>query len=164
VALTIIAVAAGVIVPRMGASTSREELREAAGRFAQTARAVRELAVSLQRRCTIEVDLDQGTYAVTAQSSEPGGQMETVQSSWLKQGRWPASIRVAEYRTPDGARTRSGRETIEFLPDGTTSGAMMRLADGSREHYVVVHAHSGRVIFGAARATAILPDELDLGD
>lgn len=162
--LTIITVAAGLIVPRMGSSTSREELHEAAGRFAHTARTVRELAVSIEKQCAIEIDLDHGAYAVAVQSSEPGGKMKTVQASWLKHGRWPASIRVADYRTPTGTRTRSGTETIDFFSDGTSSGAAIRLTDGSREYTVVVHAHSGRVVFGDARTTRIVPDQLDLGD
>ena len=165
VVLTIIAVAAGMIAPRMSGSVQRGELREAAARLAGTARAARELAVSTRRLCGIEIDLGRGAYCPMMQSSEvPGGKMEPVQASWLQRGRWPETIRVADYRTPRATGTHARVETIEFFPDGTSSGAMIRLADDTRAYCVVVHAHSGRVVYGDAQAMSILADEYDLGD
>ena len=165
VVLSLIVVLTGVIVPRMGRSIGSRELREAAGRFALTARTVRELAVARQRVCAIEIDLDRGGYGVATQSSEDRpGQWQTLQASWLKPQRWPATISVVSYRTPDGSTAASGRQYLKFFPDGTSSGAALRLAGREDEYDVVVHPHSGRVVYGDRKTATFATDTYDLGD
>jgi type II secretory pathway pseudopilin PulG len=163
--LTLIVVLTGVIVPRMGRSIGSRELREAAARFALTARTVRELAVARQRVCAIEIDLDRGGYGVATQSGgDRPGQWQTLQASWLKPQRWPATISIASYRTPDGSAPASGRQYLKFFPDGTSSGAALRLAGREDEYDIVVHPHSGRVVYGDHEAAAFGLDTYDLGD
>jgi len=165
VVLVLLVVAAGLIVPRMGSSIGQQELREAAGRFACTARTARELAVSTQMTCAIEIDLDRGAYAVAIQSNRiPDGRMRVIQASWLKGGRWPETVRIKEYRTPNGRRTTRGTQRLEFFPDGTSSGALIRLASDSREYGVVVHSYNGRVVLSDAQASFFVPEQYDLGD
>ncbi len=165
VTLTLIVILAGVIVPRMGGSMGRRELREAAARFAHTSRALRELAVARQRVCAIEVDLDAGGYCATAQSGQGGGaQWQTLQASWLKAARWPDEVTVASYRTADGKTAASGTQYLKFFPDGTSSGAAIRLVCRQDAYEIVVHPHSGRVVYGDARTTEFAQDQYDLGD
>ncbi len=165
VVLVILAVAAGLIVPRMGRSIEGQELREAAARFAHTARTVRELAVSTRKTAAIEIDLDRGAYSVTVLSSQAsGGRMQAVQASWLKQGRWPATVRVSEYQTPTGSGMSVGVQRLEFLPDGTSSGAFIRLSSDADEYSIVVRPHNGQVVLGDADTHPFMPDQYDLGD
>ena len=85
VTIALLAVMAGLIVPRMAGSTNRAQVREAAARFAHTARTVRELAVSRHAECVLEIDLTRGGYRVLMQSvSEGVAQMKTLRFSWLK--------------------------------------------------------------------------------
>jgi len=165
VVLGLLAVVAGLIVPRMGRSLGQRELREAAARFAHTARTVRELAVSRQRICAIELDLDAGAYGITWQSAEgTDGQLQTVRASWLKQGRWPESVRVSGYRTPDGSSAVSGLQQVKFMPDGTSSGASIRLEGGDGTCSVVICPHNGAVVFGDEQEISAGSGQYDLGD
>jgi type II secretion system protein H len=165
VVLALLGVMAGVIVPRMGGSLGRQELREAAGRLAHTARTVRELAVARQQLCALEIGLDAGGYRIVTQAGRSGaGQWQMLQASWLKADRWPVGVTVAAYRTPDGATATSGTQYLKFFPDGTSSGAALRLVRGQDSCQVVVHPHSGRVVYGDARTAEFVQDQYDLGD
>jgi len=164
VVLALLVILAGSIVPRMSGSISRRELREAAGRFAHTARTVRELAVARQQVCSVRIDLDRGGYCVATQAdrSQPG-QWRVIQTSWLKARRWPKAADVA-YHPTDGVTMRSGTQYLKFRPDGTSSGAAIRLARGQDAYRIVVHPHSGRVVCGDAGTDEFTPDRYDLGD
>jgi len=165
VVLVLLTVAAGLIVPRMGRSLGQRELRESAARFAHTARTVRELAVSRHRICAIELDLDAGAYGVTWQSgSSSDGKLQTIRASWLKQGRWPESVRVTGYRTPTGVNAVTGLQQVKFMPDGTSSGASIRLEGGDETCSVVICPHNGAVVFGDEREIAGASGQYDLGD
>jgi len=165
VSLALLAVAAGIIVPRMSRSMGRSELRETTGQFAYTAKAARQYAMARRQACTMEIDLDHGTYAVTelhGTGKERASQL--TQTSWLKIGRWPGSIRVSAYQTPDGLMAMTGIQRLSFLPDGTTSGASIRFVHETDEYQVIVHPHSGQVVLGDATTTTFAEDQYDLGD
>lgn len=165
VVIVLITVAAGLIIPRMGGSIAAHELREAAARFAQTARTAREFAVARQEVCAIEIDLDRGCYHLTMQSDKEGADsFEEIQMSWLKPACWPRSLRVRDYRRPDGTSATSGQASLRFFPDGTTSGASIALATERSEWKIVVHPHSGQVQHGNPQTAEFLPDQYDFGD
>ena len=165
VVMAMLAVAVGVIVPRMGTSIGRVALREAAGRLAQTARTVGALAVARRQELTLEIDLSLGAYRILMPSSDGApGELTTVQGSWLRGAQWPKSIRVQGFRRGDGTRVTSGSERIRFYPDGTSSGAALRLTDADTTQQIIVHAHSGRVAWGDPRSMSLAPDQVDLGD
>jgi len=165
VVLTLIAVAATMIVPRMAGSLTRRELREHTARLAYTARTVRELAVAGHRTMAIEFDLNRSGYSVTMPSSEPGStRWQPVQMSWLKSARWPDTVKLVEFNTP-GARARPGStHRLTFFPDGTSTGATIRLACDMEEYRLMVHAHNGRVVFGNAKTSSFPQYQYDLGD
>jgi type II secretion system protein H len=165
VVLAVITVLAGMIVPRMGGSTGRRELQEAAQRFAQTARTVRELAVARQQVCALEIDLDRGGYSVATQAGQNGTSgWKTLHASWLKAQRWPETVTVASFRTPDGMTASTGTQRVKFFPDGTSSGAAIRLLQNADSYNILVYEHSGRVVTGDADTTTLAPDQYDLGD
>ncbi len=165
VVLGMLAVAAGLIVPRMGRSLERRELHEAAARFAHTARTVREFAISTAQSCALEIDVSAGAYGIVAESGQSGdGQGRTMQASWLKSERWPASIRVSEYRSAAGATPGGSRERLRFFPDGTSSGATLRMAAGDDEYVIVVHPQNGQVQWGHAAENPATMVQFDLGD
>jgi type II secretion system protein H len=163
VVIVLLGLTASLIVPRMNRSLGHRELREAAARFAQTARTVRELAVARQQLFAITIDLDKG-YGVIMQSKKEPGVMQKVQTSWLKPTRWPEKLEVRQFRTPDGASATSGVQKLEFYKDGTSSGASLVLACDTDEYVIVVHQHNGRVIYGDTETSRIAPDQYDLGD
>ena len=166
IVITIITVLAGVIVPRMSGSVGRRQLHEAAAAFAHTVRTVRELAVAGQRVLAIEVNLDAGGYCVATQSSDAkrAGGWRRLQASWLKTQRWPDDVAVAGYRTPDGVTTVAGRQYLTFHPDGTSSGAAIRLMCREDAYQIVVYPYSGRAVYGDARTAMPAQDRFDLGD
>lgn len=167
VVIVIIGVAAGVIVPRMAGSIGREELQETAARLAHTARTLREVAISTRRVCSLEIDMDKGTYAPLIasnkdSSSEDG--MTEVRMSWLKMGKLPESVRFVMFGTREGGQHRSGVHQVAFRPDGSCDGATIRLATQDEAFDVVSYSHSGQIIYGAQDTMAIAPDYYDLGD
>ncbi len=184
VTLTLIAVLAGLIVPRMGRSIGRRELREAAGRFVQTARTVRELAVARQEVRAMKIDLDEGRYypakpkrdgeGAAFASRDGEGAWEPLRASWLKPQRWPEAVTVDSYRTPDGLQVVGGTQCLKFFPDGTSSGAAIRLVSREDAYDIVVHPHSGRVVYedagrasrgaDATSSAGFALDRYDLGD
>ncbi len=165
VVLVVLAVLAGLILPRMTTSVDRQALREAAAAFAHTARAARELAVSTQKPTAIEMDLDHGLYGVAMQSSGPGASSTQVtQASWLKAGRWPATVEVKDYRTPARVSYSSGVQRLEFFTDGTSSGASIQLAGAGDECNIIVHPHNGRVVIAKDDSDPSATDQYDLGD
>jgi len=165
VVLGILGVAAGLMVPRIGSSLDQRELRESAARFAHTARAARELAVSTRKTCGVEIDLDRGGYGVLVQTDEKGGEsLKPIQASWLKAGHWPKTIKVAGFRTSKGAEMTQGTQRVEFRSDGTSSGAYLRLEGPSGACAVLIHAHSGQVLVGEGAEDSFALDQYDLGD
>lgn len=163
--ITVLAVAAGMIVPRMAGSTDRDRVRETAARFAHTARTVRELAVSRQSICAIDVDLPRGGYDVLMQSGTDGvTEMKSMRLAWLKGGRFLEPVRVESYRTPNGSSALGGVQRIEFHPDGSSSGASLTFAWENHRSKVVVLPISGRVVSGDPRTTVFPPEQVDLGD
>lgn len=165
VVMAILAVAVGVIVPRMGRSLSHRELTESAGMLAQTARTVRELAVARQEIFAININLDQQGYAVAVQSTDGDStQMQPVRVSWLKPKRLPENVRIAEYLSGDGTTATSGTQELKFFPDGTSTGASMQLVSGQSVRYLMVAAHNGQVRSSDDKITSIAGDRYDFGD
>jgi type II secretion system protein H len=165
IVLVLMVIAAGVIVPRVGRDTGERELRDAAGRFAHVVRTVRELAVSSRTECAIEIDLTRNGYRAVMQSATgDDDRAQTVRVSWLKPERWPESIRITDFRTPDGTAARGETQRLRFYPDGTSSGASFRMVTDDAECSVIVHPHSGHVVFGDQARGNLLPDQYDLGD
>ena len=165
VVLGMLAVAAGLIAPRMARSLEGRELHEAAARFAHTARTVRELAISTAQTYALEIDLSAGTYVVVVESGHSAdGQGRAVQASWLKSARWPAGIRVGAYRSANGMAVGGPVERLRFFPDGTSSGASFRLEAGDDAYAIVVHPQNGLVQWGHASSDPVTIVQFDLGD
>jgi general secretion pathway protein H len=165
VVIVVIGVAAGLIVPRMDRSIGSQELRESSARLAYTAQTVRELAVSMQRVCALEIDLDRGGYGVLIQSNDDSSEkMRAVQASWLKKGRVPEGIKLAFIDTQKRTENRTGTCRLKFHPDGTSDGGMIVLMTRDDERLVIAHAHSGRIVSADPDSDAIEEDFYDLGD
>ena len=165
VTIALLAVMAGLIVPRMAGSTNRAQVHEAAARFAHTARTVRELAVSRHAECALEIDLTRGGYEVLMQSNSEGVvQMKTLRFSWLKGRRWPESVHVERYSTPDRKSATGGVQRLSFHPDGRTSGATVLFVCEPYRSQVVIGQHTGRIAYGDPKTTIFPPEQVDLGD
>lgn len=165
VVMTIIAILAGLIVPRMGRSLSGRTVAEAAARLALTCRTVRELAVARQQACAVDLDLDAGVYAVTGQDqSGHSTRWQATRVGWLKPQRLGADVKLVSCRGTDGQEVSSGQMSLRFFPDGRCSGATVRLAAGSEIYEILVHSQNGRVVYGKADEVSLPPDRFDLGD
>lgn len=165
VVLALLGVLAGMIVPRMGRSLERVEVREAAARFAHTARTVRQLAIASREPWAIELDLDARAYAVTRggeRGAQGAGQM--VRASWLKADRWPDCVESVRFRGMRGETAMGGTARVSFGPDGISSGGTIGLAHRNGTCGIVVQPHSGRVEVVEDRDALVTSDQLDLGD
>lgn len=166
VVLLVVGVAAGMIVPRMGRSLTSRELREAAARFAATARTVRELAIARGQTFSLQIDLDRGGYGVTMPAGGQPGQVRMVQTSWLQAARWPSSVSRCVVQSQDGQTRASGIQSVKFNPDGTSDGATIRLigADSGDAAVVMIYPHTGRALVADPDKPMPVSDQMDLGD
>jgi type II secretion system protein H len=161
VVIVLLGVVALMIVPRMSGSIAREESRESAASFAHTASMVRELAVS--RRQLFSIEIDGRGYGVQMKSGKDGS-YSPVQVSWLRPRQWGEHVRLEGIMTPDGQVITTGTHKLEFRPDGSSSGAMLRLASGDVKTGVSVDSVGGRVTFGDRDELAKADQQYDLGD
>ncbi len=161
IVLVVFAVLAGLIVPRMGGSVARQEVVEAAAAFAHTARMTRELAVS--RRQTFAIELDGKGYGVQMRSTKDSS-FQAAKVSWLRPRQWGEQVRLEGIRTPDGATKTSGSHRLEFRPDGTSGGAMVRLSSGEARCGVLVDPSTGRAVYGDREELMESEQSYDLGD
>ena len=163
VVVAILAVAAGLIIPRMHRPLEVRELREAAARFAHTARTVQELAVARQQEVSIDVDLDHRTYAVIISDDKGAGDRVPLRTSYLKPTQLAETLKL-RYENPEGTVSATGVEELKFFPDGTSSGASISLSGKSETCRIIVHPHNWHVVLGNAETTADDSDRFDLGD
>lgn len=162
VVVTLIAVMAALIVPRMGRSLGRRELRECAGRLAHTMRTVRQLAVAQQRTMAIAFAENRSGYYATVPSGQTGSG-SAVRLSWLKPTRWPEGVKLVGLKIPR-VRAGAGTRDVKFFSDGTSSGASIRLACGEDEYALVIYPHNGAVRCGDSRTASFPESRYDLGD
>ncbi len=161
VVVALLAVMAGLIVPRMGGSLDRQEALDAASQFALTVRTAAELAVARQQRFGIEIG--QEGYVVVMQS-EDGGDYQAIESSWLRARRWPKSVRVLDLRTPGGAGISGDSHRLLLRADGTSSGVALRLGSDAADSSVIVNPSNSRAVVGDDENALSAQQEYDLGD
>jgi type II secretion system protein H len=161
VVLVVLGILGGLIVPRMGSSVARQEVIESAASFAHTARMARELAVS--RRQVFAIEVDGKGYGVQMRSTTDNT-FQPVKVSWLRPRKWGEQVRLERIRTPDGATVTSGTHRLEFRPDGTSSGAMLRLSSAQATCGVLVDPASGRAAYGDREDLMHADASYDLGD
>jgi type II secretion system protein H len=161
VVLAVIAIVAGVVIPRIAGSLESRQLREATASLAHMARTTRALAMAQQRTYTMKIDVNRGGWSIR---QENGGKEKKgpARMSWLKNGRLPKGVRVVKFSTPESIEGKEGE--IMFGPDGTSSGAMIELGCESRTMSLVVHPHNGRVVCGENREQMMAADQYDLGE
>jgi len=133
VVLAIVALAAGIVLPRLGDLRARR-LEDAARRLADAATLARERAILGGTPTVLVVDLDRGRWRAEDAASVP----------------LPSGVRFRDVVTPDGARTWRGVLDLGFDAAGDTS-ARVDLADADgRVTSVVLPA-------GGGRATVVRP-------
>jgi general secretion pathway protein H len=104
------------------------DARSAAIRIADDLRAARDMAVAANRETRLSFDIAGGRYAI-----EPRGQWRDL----------PRGM-VVHFRGSRGEVTTS-IAAVRFFPDGTSTGAELRLDYGGHEHRLRVYWIAGRV-------------------
>lgn len=169
IVLVVMGIAAGLIVPRMANSIDRRTVADAAARFAHTARAVRDLAISRQRNTGLRFEGEQRLCLPVMQpepddASGNSRQMQTVQASWLKVQRWPEAIRTIEFKSLDTQSGQADRDTVIFYPNGSSSGALIRLSGERQVYEIIIRPHNGQVDYGLTGSLELESYQYDLGD
>lgn len=175
VVLALMALSAGIILPRMGRSFEHRQLQEMVGRLVHTARTAHELAVARQQVCTLEINVPEKSYCVKLRLDN-SQEARAVRMSWLKPVKWSDGIELIEFSVPDDTarmkKVERSDETqqiqqiqqIRFFPDGTSSGAAIRLRCGEEECSMMVHRYNSKVVSGTQDAMRLEKDQYDLGD
>ena len=127
VVLAILGLVGGLVLTRGSQRSAALEMRAASGAVTQAMRSARTRAIATNRPVVVVFDTGAATLQVA------GGPVRAL----------PPGVQIAVTSTADlVGRQRSG---IEFLPDGSSSGGRVELADGARRVMVGVDWISGRV-------------------
>ena len=165
VVLVIVAVLAGMIVPRLGGAAGARQLRESARRMLITARYAREFAVTHRRVVRLVINADQRRFALECEKSPDEfvplpdgiGRAETLNRN----------VRFAEVRI----EPRTGRlgpekpeNCITFEPDGQADVAVITITDGRRSYSLTVMPYTGRAKLVKGTVETFLVDRVDLDE
>ena len=145
VVLMLIAVAAGMIVPRFVDRAATAALREAGRDLYTTARRAREHAVTRRRPCRLVIDAQRGRFDLLVEDdpTRRPGQYRPVRRAGARRSGLDRSIRFGRIRIalPDDAESA---RFIQFDPMGMATAAIVEVTDGRRTWSLVVEPGTGR--------------------
>ena len=130
VVLSIMAIVAALVLPRLGAGVSTGELKGAARQVAAGLRLARSEALATRQETQVVLDLERRTFHVA------------------RDGREHALPRQVELRlfTAQSDLVSDKVGAIRFFPDGGSNGGRLTLAAGERKYDVDVDWLTGRVV------------------
>lgn len=131
VVLTLMALMAGMVAPRLVGTLDRMNVRSAAGRIVATLRYARSQAASEQRFFRVDIDLSGRTLTVAPASPLP----EALASRGTLS--LPEGVRFLEAQSVSGASS-SDTFTIRFSPLGRTTGGQLLIGDEAGRRLRVV--------------------------
>jgi type II secretion system protein H len=147
VVVAIIAVLAGMTVPRLLGPVERMQLRVPARHLLAMARYARDYAATRGCECRLEIDQAAGQYALRA-ASDPNrpDEFTPLRTTEVKPGRLARSIRFGRIRisSPGRHEQADAARCVTFRPDGRCDAAIIEITDGRRTYSLVILPDTGR--------------------
>ena len=167
VVVAIIAVLAGMTIPRAWSGAGRTRLRASCQRLALAARLARELAVTRRQQVRLAVDPDEGRYSIMAPTGEDG-QYEPIttdpgRGEPLDGGTRFEQVLIEPCAAPlDGGE--EGAMMVRFLPTGEADAAILQVGDGLHTYSVLVQPARGAVSVMTEPVDQMPSDRVDLDE
>ena len=164
VVVIIVAVLAGMVVPRMVGSVSSSELREAARGLLMAATYAREYAVTRRCCCRLSILPDQRRYVLEYQPDPERrpGEYEVLQGGLVKFAALPERVRLERVKIQRADRRRGPEKCIIFQPTGESDAAVVGITDGRRTYSLLVFPSTGRARLVEGRVEQMPSDREDL--
>jgi len=143
VVLTIIAVTAAMVVPRLQGSLRAMRVREAALTLAESIRFAQMLAVDRQRTVRIRIDRGHRRYFLERVERPYSDVFVRVEEVSDRVGILPENVHFQEVRFTYEAE--KAEDVLVFEPDGTCSSGRIILTDGNERYLVRVREGFGRI-------------------
>jgi len=168
VVIAVIAVLAGMIVPRLHGSAEGARLQTAASRLLSAARYARAFATTRREPCRLLLDTDEHRYVlarVEQTTAAPARlapmRMGIGKAEGLGKGIGFGRVRI---RPRDGDDGREPAHAIVFTPTGRADAAVVEVTDGRRTYSLLVAPHTGRVELVRGTVSELPDDRVDLDE
>jgi Tfp pilus assembly protein FimT len=165
VVMAVIALLAGMTVPRMWAGSRRARLRGACQRLMLAAQYARDYAVTRRCQTRLVINADEGTYAVAAPTGE-NGEYEPLadgpgRPEALGEGLGFAQVLIDPCAAPLDEVDQGGL-IVRFQPSGQADAAVVQVRDEQETYSVTVQPATARVRVVAAEVTDMPLGRVDL--
>lgn len=166
--VVIVAVVAGMTIPRLAGSWGATNLRNSAGDLLAAARYAHDYAVTRRTRCRLVLDPQEGRYGIEAESTDPAtpGQFTAVRDAAMRPRSLGRDVRFGlvriEPRSGDDFAAEGAGNAIAFEPTGEADAAVIELTNGSASWTLRIAPNTGRMELVQGRVTEGLNDRRDL--
>lgn len=124
----------GITIPSFQGTVAKERLKSSAGDLASTIDYAHWLSVLKGHRHRLICDLDKGSYRITKEKHprESPGRFYKIQSHECREKYLPKGIHFESIST-ESSSFSNGLVSIDFSPDGTCNGHIIRIASNLGE-------------------------------
>ncbi len=163
VVVAVIAVATGMFVPLVESRVSGARLKDTALRLHGVARYARAFAATRQRPCRLVVDLDEARFDFEVERTGEDGlrAFKPWRADGMRGGQLPKGVKFKDVRLGDETK-RSGRGMVVYQPDGSATGAVVRLEGAAGSWTLLVEPWTARSRLVAGRVEDAPVDRIDL--
>ena len=169
----IMALASTLVGLEVYRNMDRTALRASTQRLLHTARYARVLAAQHHRQCTLHVDMDNGTYWLTALETnvplvevegEEGGDegAQVIRSICARPSKLPEKLWFAKARVA-GGEDATGEVTITFEPDGSAEAALVQISSEDDTQTLLVYPWTAKSVLVAGAIDELPTDVVDEG-
>lgn len=163
VVIILVAVLAGMAIPRFAGAASSTQLTEQAQALLAGARYARDYAVTHRCDCRLVIDAAAGRFALQRQEIDASGdeRFVSIGLGWGRPVVLTGGVRFGRVRIePTGGRTQDG--WVTFRPDGQTDAAIVEVTDGRKTYSLLLVPTSGRAKLVNRAVEALPNDRVDL--
>lgn len=163
VVMILVAVLAGMAIPRLAGSAASTRLKEQANALLTSARYAREYAVTHCCDCRLVIDTAANQFALQRQEIDTSGteQFVSIGLGWGRPVVLTGGVRFGRVRIePAGGRTQDG--WVTFRPDGQTDATIVEITDGRKTYSLLLVPNTGRAKLADGTVQSLPNDRVDL--
>ena len=164
VVVVIVAVLAGMIVPRLVGSLASSQLREAARGLLIATRYARDFAVTHRCCCRVRLIPAERKSVVECQTDPQRrpNEYEPIQGGIFRFSALPEQVRFGRVRIEAAEQRAEEPDCITFRPTGGCEAAVIELTDGRRGYSLLVFPNTGRTRLVQGAVESLPGDREDL--
>src|SRR5215470_11080832 len=141
--LLVLGIVMAIMLPRFAGTLERQQLRSTINVMHGTVRYLQAYAALTKRVYRLTFDLDRQVMSVCYYQGET---CTPEASRELREYVLPATVRVLDVVSPQGAKTRAGEAATHFHPTGLAEPSLIHLGtDSNQKATLVIEPFAGRV-------------------